>query len=344
MSTLLVGCFTDESGVGGLQLFGVDGHQLTPIAQAAVPSPTWLVEAGDHVVAASHTQGSPLVRLDVDADGITVGSRRDTSGLDGCHASLSPDGSAVAIAHYSSGSLAVVPLVEGGWGDATVVRFGGQSGVVPDRQEAPHAHQAVWLDEEHLLVCDLGADAVRVVSWLDGHLRQVGKITTTPGFGPRHLVVRRVNGPHGAQTQVAVGGELDGNVASYRHHDGTGGSPDWTTGWERVSQVQGTLVGEAQPSALRLLDEQTLVVANRRINTLGVLEWHESGQLVLADEFDCGGDHPRDVVVHEGDIWVANQGTGDVCCFTRRGLDSETCSWRLASRTSVEAPGALLFR
>ena len=199
--------------------------------------------------------------------------------------------------------------------------------------EAPHAHQVTWLDDAHLLVCDLGADRIRIVSWIDGHLREIGHIATTAGFGPRHLVLRG--------SQIAVGGELDGQVACYRH---TGS--DWTTGWSRVSQVLGTLVGGAQPSALRALDEHTLVIANRSINTLGVLEWHESGQLVLADEFDCGGDHPRDLVVREGRIWVANQNSDDICCFTRTEVgdeDAEPCSWQLASRTSVPAPGSLLF-
>lgn len=351
MSTLLVGCFTDDSGAGGLHLFETNGATLSPVTEAALASPAWLVapsggSQGSSVVAVGHTSSSPVTHLTLGPDSVTLGASRATSGSSGCHGEVSPDGSAIAVAHYDSGSVAIVPVEDEGWGDATVVRLSGHSGADPDRQEAPHAHQTVWLDDEHLLVCDLGADAVRVLRWLDGHLSPIGTITTTPGFGPRHLVLRRVPTSHGEQVQIAVAGELDGTLACFRHHGNAG--TDWARGWERVSQVSGTLVGGSQPSALRAVDEHTLVVANRSINTLALLEWHDSGQLVLADEFDCGGDHPRDVVVHEGAIWVANQNSGDLCCFTRTDADGEPCGWRLASRTAVTSasgggPASMLF-
>ncbi|MGJ6981147.1 lactonase family protein [Aestuariimicrobium soli] len=347
MSTLLVGCFTDDSGEGGLHLFEAQGSSLSPVAVATLASPSWLVADGDRVVAIGHTAVSDVTRVTVSDEGITLGAARATAGAIGCHGEISPDRSAIAVAHYESGSVAVVPLSDessGGWGDATVVRFTGHAGVDPDRQDASHAHQTVWLDDEHLLVCDLGADAVRIIRWRDGHLKQVGAIVTTPGFGPRHLVLRRIETGQGLQTQIAVAGELDGSVVCFRHL-----SMDWTSGWDRVSQVPGTLVGGSQPSALRALDEHTLVIANRCINTLGILEWHASGQLVLADEFDCGGDHPRDVVVHDGDLWVANQHTGDLCRFTRSDPDDQPCGWRLAERHPVtsasgEGPASMLFR
>lgn len=346
MSALLVGCFTDDSGEGGLHLFEVDGSRFTAVAQAALASPSWLVADEDRLVAIGHTAVSAVTTLTVTADAIDLGPSRSTGGAIGCHGQVSPDGSTLAVAHYESGSLAVVPFDDesaAGWGDPTVLRFSGHANVDPDRQEAPHAHQVLWLDDEHLLVCDLGADAVRIVRWREGHLSQVGSISTTAGFGPRHAVLRHVETGRGRQTQIAVAGELDGSIVCYRHL-----STDWTSGWDRVSQVPGSLVGGGQPSALRCVDDQTLVVANRGINTLGILEWHESGQLVLADEFDCGGEHPRDVVVHDGELWVANQHSGDLCRFTRNDDFGQPCGWRLATRlpltsASGEGPASLLL-
>src|SRR5690606_12949598 len=84
-----------------------------------------------------------------------------------------------------------------------------------ERQDAPHAHQAVFLDERRLLVCDLGADRVHELTIEDGALRHTAEIALTPGTGPRHLALAP-----GRDDLLWVVGELDQTVHTLRHEGG----------------------------------------------------------------------------------------------------------------------------
>ncbi len=329
---LWVGCFTEPDGRGGLHRFEVTSTGLTALDQTALASPGWLIDTGFGSYA---VQELPESRLSALTDhGRTVAAGVPTHGRDACHGALNPAGTVVGVAHYSSGSAAFVPVSGPELGEATVLPFTGHSGVVPERQEAPHAHQCVWLDDTHALVCDLGADLVRVVRFAEGIAAEIGQIPTSPGFGPRHLVVRPApdhSADNPGAVQFAVAGELNGEVASYAHS-----GLDWAKNWTLQSQVAGSRIGGAAPSGIRALGPTQLVMANRFIDTLAILDWDPTGVLSLRDEFDCGGNHPRDLVVHADQIWVANRESNDVCCLDRQGT--------LQSRTSIPSPGALLFR
>lgn len=324
MSTLWVGCLTDQAP--GLVRFTVDETALTRTAEHDLPGTGWLVGTDWGMWAIQHLEESRVVPVRVDGADAALGEPTPTHGDAACHAALNPSRTALAVAEYTSGSVAVLAVDGDRAYPAVSLSFTGASGVDPERQEAPHAHQAVWLDDEHFLVCDLGADLIRVLRWADGELSELAPIPTTPGFGPRHLVLRR-----GEHLDLAVAGELSGAVASLRN----GGRPDV---WTPVSEVPGTLIGGSAPSALRALSDERLVLANRMIDTIAILEWTLDGDLALLDEFDCGGVHTRDLVVHENRLWVANQHSGDICCFA-----PADGGWRLASRTEVTAPATLLF-
>lgn len=325
MSELLVGCFTQDDGANGVVRFAVDDDGLQRGASVTLTSPAWLVRHDADVLAVQHLAESAVTVLT--GTELAVGATEPTHGVDACHAALNPSATVLAVAHYSSGSVAFVPVDGSQLGASSLLKFDGHSGVDPKRQDAPHAHQCVWVDEYHVLVCDLGADQIRIVRYYQGEASQIGEIATTPGFGPRHLVTR--TGPEG-DLQLAVCGELTGEVASHTHY-----GDDWELGWSKIDQVAGSFIGGSAPSALRQLDDHRLVLANRFIDTLAVLEWAPEGTLTLLEEFDCGGNHPRDLVVRDGQIWVANMNSGDVCHF-----DSDQ---QLVSRTAVERPAALLF-
>jgi 6-phosphogluconolactonase len=82
------------------------------------------------------------------------------------------------------------------------------SNVDQGRQEAAHAHQAVFLNDATVLVCDLGADSVTAYDFdaVDGHLALRDVLALPPGCGPRHLVA------HPTKPFVFVLGELNNTI------------------------------------------------------------------------------------------------------------------------------------
>src|SRR5215469_5697910 len=123
---------------------------------------------------------------------LTLLGQSASMGIGPCWVSIDDAGRFAFVAHYNSGSVAVIPVApDGKPGPATdFVQHSGKS-VNPDRQTGPHAHCAV-LDPANrfLFVCDLGLDKVMAYRFDAEH----GKLTpadppftaTKPGAGPRH--------------------------------------------------------------------------------------------------------------------------------------------------------------
>lgn len=297
-SDLWVGCMTeDEQGTDGLVLFSATDDGWSRAGSCPLPSPAWLEQRGQFTFAALHTEHSEVVSLRLGPDGPQVVDRVATRGSDACHLHLNPAGTLLAVAHYTTGSVALVRIdAEGGLTLADLATFSGHSGADPDRQEAPHAHQAHWLADDRLLVCDLGADLVRVLHVADDRLVEDEPLALPAGFGPRHLLVRG----EGADRQLAVVGELTGEVATFA----TEGE-----GWRGVGVFPGTNAGGGLPSGIRLDDRDRLWVGQRGVNTLARLDWHDDGTLGEPVETPTDGGEVRDLVLHPGHspvtVWAA---------------------------------------
>lgn len=310
-NTLLVGRYTDPEGGTGVQRVRLD--RGTPVVEATLDleSPSWMERAGRWVLAVTEAAESRLSVLREDAGGIEVISTIATGGADACHLAVSPNGRFVAVAHYTSGSVRLLAVPEDGVLDTSLrdllVLSG--SGPDPDRQEAPHAHQAVWLDDETLLVNDLGTDSIRVVHVdASGSLSLREPIRLPAGTGPRHLVLR------GAR--LAVVGELSGELLSLSRVD---------DGWQLVDRINTT--GRAvkpQPSALVAAGDD-LLVGNRVIDTVARVSWDAAGRLSLVGERPCPA-MPRDVVSLGGRMIVAGQEAGLVAAGP---VDGAEWDWTL---------------
>jgi 6-phosphogluconolactonase len=110
-----------------------------------------------------------------------------------CHANIDKTGNWLAVANYSSGTAAILPIkVDGSLGEsvATVAHKG--SSVNPGRQKGPHAHSVNFsADNKFLFVADLGLDQVFIYSFdaKSGSLKQFATLDTPKGAGPRHLAL-----------------------------------------------------------------------------------------------------------------------------------------------------------
>lgn len=271
----------------------------SPTYVIAHPSKPWLLSVGE-------AAPSELVTLGLDDGGaLTVRSRVTTGGDDGCHLALDPDARYVVVAHYGSGTVESFALDEHGGLSGPVGRFASTAALGPDaeRQDGPHAHQVVF-DGDELLAVDLGTDRIfRLGLGPAGELHEVAPpVVLPPGSGPRHLLV--------LGDLLVVACELSVELWLARRT---------SDGWAHTQTVPTTARTEASepilPSALRGVGDR-VYVATRGVDTITVLDVdREAGTASTVAEFDCGGLHPRDLVVSGGRLWVANQRSDRVSVF-----------------------------
>ncbi len=108
------------------------------------------------------------------------------------HVSLDKTGKTLFTAQYGGGSVAVFSVSNDGklLERTQLIDHSGGAKVVPDRQDASHAHwTGVSPDNRYLFVPDLGLDRV-VIYQLDpktGKIEPHGSGIVPPGSGPRHM-------------------------------------------------------------------------------------------------------------------------------------------------------------
>jgi 6-phosphogluconolactonase len=133
--------------------------------------------------------------LDAKSGKLTLLNQMPSLGEDPCYLSFDKTGKYVLVANYSSGTVAVFPiLADGRLGAHTaLVKDQGAIGPNKERQEAPHAH---WIetspDNRFALVADLGLDEVLVYKFdaTSGTLtpNEPAFARLKAGSGPRHAV------------------------------------------------------------------------------------------------------------------------------------------------------------
>lgn len=233
-----------------------------------------------------------------------------TLGADPCHAALSPDGRALAVANYSSGSVAYwrldprsgLPAAE-----AQAIMHEG-SGPNRERQTGPHAHWVGFAPGGSLLhAVDLGADAIFSHRFDTRSGRRVGTTIAyraQPGSGPRHLA------RHPRLPLAFLVAELANTVTILRAHaDGSfstrGVVSTLPTGFKGASAAAHIAVNRAG---------DRLYVSNRGHDSIAVFAIAKGGELTLLQHADCGGHWPRMFLLLEerGEMLVANQRSGGV--------------------------------
>lgn len=253
---------------------------------------------------------------------------RWSGGDEACQLSLSPSGRRLAVANYctaakptAGGVLSVFTLAGRGLPDGPAKRLElSGSGPDPDRQPGPHAHQATWLDEDRLLVVDLGDDSlVAVAVGPDGEPTVTGRAAVVAGSGPRHLV--QVPG-----AGFVLAEELSGQV-SWWEPDETGLLVQRAR--IAVSADPPVVSGRAgglpcDPSGIKLaVDHHRAYIAVRGVDVISTVEITPDGvePLRLVATTSTGGAWPRDLLVDGDTLWVANQGSSTV---TGLALDPST--------------------
>jgi 6-phosphogluconolactonase len=233
-----------------------------------------------------------------------------TLGADPCHAALSPDGGMLAVANYSSGSVAVWRIDRNTGRPMEEAHLAVHSGSGPNRarQAAPHAHWVGFAMGGKLLhAVDLGADAI-FAHRLDprsGAIVSSSLAYRAPaGSGPRHLA------RHPRLKIAYLVSELANTVTILTSR------PDGTFAAKgSVSTLPAEFVGPSTAAHIALNSSGTrLYVSNRGHDSIAVFAIDADGELTLLQHVGCGGRGPRLFLLVEerGEMLVANQRSGNV--------------------------------
>lgn len=264
--------------------------------------------------------------IDTATGGLTLLNSVGVVGDGPCYVTVSPDGTRVLIANYSSGSLTVLPVLEDGrLGEALQkIQHEGYSGaggevrsideandtvlivergmsvdarVQPKRQEHAHAHSVIFDPSgQYVLSADLGMDRIWVYAFRDGLL---------------------------AAPKGAVQGNTQDGVAEYRWQE-----QGWQMEGSGVPVAEFAGVSSAPGAGPRHMafhpNGQYLYVANELDSTVGVYRWSEGGVLqhlevvtTLPDGFTGENTTAQILLTPDGrNLYVSNRGHNSIAAFS----------------------------
>lgn len=246
-----------------------------------------------------------------DAGKMTERQTFATGGTDPCHIIVSPRRDFLAISNFASGSLTVFPLDGEGAivPERQIFQHEGTS-VHPVRQKGPHAHSAIFADDDTLFVPDLGIDQLVGYSCKEGIL-PAPEITVpvTPGSGPRFGEFS-ADGKH-----FYLINEIGSSITHFEWNNRA------MTQCGTVSTLPGDFSGNNICSDLHITpDGRYLYASNRGHDSLAVFGIEPNGSLRFIDRVSCGGKTPRNFAIDPAGeyVLVGNQDSDTIVTFLIR--------------------------
>jgi len=296
-----VGTYTTKTESKGIYAYEFDSTtgKLTPKGVAAeTPDPSWVAvhPSGKFLYAANEAgKASTVSAFAIDAKNgkLTILNQLPSLGEDPCYLSFDKTGKYVLVANYSSGTIAVFPiLADGRLGEHTaMLKDQGATGPNKERQEGPHAH---WIevssDNRFAFVADLGLDAILSYRFdaSKGSLTPNKPFFLRPltaGAGPRHATFS----PGGGHFYVLS--EINSTVTAFAYAPDhgvfgyLGGVPMLPAGFEGRNDAAEIAIHQSG---------KWLFASNRGHDSIAVFSIDPaSGKLTAAGGFPTGGREPR---------------------------------------------------
>jgi len=354
--TVLVGTYTDKTGSKGIYAFDFDPAtgKLNPKGLATeTPNPSWLAvhPNGKWVYAANESgKQSAISAFSVDAASgkLTLLNQLPSEGEDPCYLSFDKSGKYLFVANYTSGTVAVFPILpDGKLGAPTaVVKDAGSLGPNKERQDGPHAHWVqVSPDNRFLLVADLGLDEILVYRFNAAN----GAITpndplfakVAPGAGPRHAVFS------GNGKFLYVLSEISSTVTSFSYDPQSGTLRRLRTLSTLPTGSQGERNDAAEIALLPLgTATESLFTSNRGFDNIALFFVDaQTGELEGPPGlYPAGGKEPRHFAIDPGGhfLLTENQLSNSITVFR---LDRPVFTFPLqkVSELAIPAPVCLVF-
>ena len=252
------------------------------------------------------------------------------------HVSVDPTGRTLLTAQYGGGSVGVFSLAEDGSlkERMQLIEHSGGSGVVGNRQDAPHPHWTGFSpDNRFAFVPDLGLDKVMIyrLDAAQSKLTPHGHGEVPAGGGPRHMKF------HPGGKWINVLNELDLSVTVF-DWDAQAGT---MTPKQTVRAVPKKQLAKEQTSSASEIrvhpNGQFVYSANRGHDTITVYAVdQETGQLTVVERENIRGATPRNFNLDPSGRWLvaAGQDSNTLACFA-----VDTQSGQLTyNRSNVNAP------
>ncbi len=216
-------------------------------------------------------------------------ARVSAGGRAPCHIALDRSQSCIAVANYTSGSVALYRLdpANGLPIGEPVVHEASGSGPDAERQQSPHAHWVGFsLENRWLYATDLGADVIRAFAFDVEHgtlAAPTAACVAPPGSGPRHLLLHPRH-PRTAYlacelTNRLIVLDIEGPVLRPRKTLRT--LPVDAVGHSIVAHIAANAAGDR------------LYVSNRGDDSIAVFALDTAGDAVLLQHVPSGGASPR---------------------------------------------------
>jgi 6-phosphogluconolactonase len=326
-----VGTYTTKTESKGIYAYEFDSAtgKLTPKGVAAeTPDPSWVAvhPSGKFLYAANEAgKASTVSAFAIDAKNgkLTILNQLPSLGEDPCYLSFDKTGKYVLVANYSSGTIAVFPiLADGRLGEHTaMLKDQGATGPNKERQEGPHAH---WIevssDNRFAFVADLGLDAILSYRFdaSKGSLTPNKPFFLRPltaGAGPRHATFS----PGGGHFYVLSEINSTVTVFAYAPDHGVfgylGGVPMLPAGFEGRNDAAEIAIHQSG---------KWLFASNRGHDSIAVFSIDPAnGKLTAAGGFPAGGREPRHFAIDPSGKYLLaeNQFSNNIVVFK---IDSAT--------------------
>ncbi|MEO7271024.1 MAG: lactonase family protein [Vicinamibacterales bacterium] len=333
--------FRFDEKTGALTPLGLKAETRSPSFLAASPDGRVLYavnEIGDYHGAKAGSVTSYAV--DSRTGALTPLGIESTGGSDPCHVQCDRTGKVAAVANYSGGNVAVLPIGASGKLSALTVLLGGTgSGPNPQRQQGPHAHQVVFDPaNRYLLEVDLGLDQVLVYRF-DAATGKVTpndppSVSLVPGSGPRHLAFH----PNGRF--VFTINEMASTLTTLAWDSAKGA----LTMLGSQSTLPEGFSGNSSTAELQVHPNgRFLYGSNRGHDSIGVFAIAANGSLTPVEHESTRGKTPRHFTLDPAGRWLiaGNQGSGTLSVFA---VDQSTGALTpTGPLAEVGAPVCILF-
>lgn len=232
-----------------------------------------------------------------------------------CYLIVDKTGKQVLVANYDGGSVAVLPILDGGkLGEASSVVQHTGHGPNAERQEAPHAHEIeVSRDNRFALVSDLGLDKLLVYPFdstkgtLTANKPDSGEVP--PGAGPRHFAIH----PNGRFVYVI--NEMGGSVTEFSFDARSGALRARKT----VSSLPRDFKGKNDSAEIEVHPSgRFLYASNRGPDNIAVFTINRAkGSLTAVDHVSTRGKTPRSFAIDPTGryLFAANQESDNIVVF-----------------------------
>ena len=305
-----------DAGTGKLTSLGLAAEIRDPSFLAVHPNRRFLYAVSEIDDYDEDKSGSvSAFTINAESGKLTLLNRVTSRGGWPCHINVERTGKSLAVANYSSGSVAAFPLeADGRLGEASAfVQHSGRS-VNAERQQGPHAHSADFSpDNRFLAVSDLGIDQVLLYRF-DAAKSSLAandppSVKVKPGAGPRHFAFHP-SGPYAYGNN-----ELQSTVTAYAYDGKRGALKELQT----LSTLSKDFQGDNTTAEIEVHRSGKFVyVSNRGHDSIAVFAIDEGkGTLQAVEQVSTQGKTPRGFAIDPTGkyLFAANQNSDNVVQF-----------------------------